>query len=397
MKIPSGAFAILVAIAVRVAADEQSAPLPAERTLVVELLDGDGQPVEGADVGICATISGRSPEFASEDGTQWRYWRHARSDAAGRAKLDDPRGLLRGQGVFARHEARHISAVASVDPGKLAEPLKLTLVPETTIKCQVRCEALEKRGRSILPASAGVEFENKRVLIVSDEAGQFRIQLPPGTYELAFDTRGHQTENVTRPIVVSRQGEAIDLGPIDLPATKIELMVGKVAPMIPDVVAWKNGPPVTLTALRGQVILLDFWGHWCGSCVADMPKMFELHGRYRGQGLAIVGIHDDRSDDEAGRIDTCAKLDEELAEVRRGIWGGRDIPFPVALVVGDGAKNGHGASERPRSSAAASYGIVGFPTQVLIDRRGRVVRSFVGGIMNYDDGIELLEKTLREK
>jgi thiol-disulfide isomerase/thioredoxin len=42
--------------------------------------------------------------------------------------------------------------------------------------------------------------------------------------------------------------------------------------------------------LRGKVVLLDFWGTWCGPCVAGMPELVSLYEKYHSRGFEILGI-----------------------------------------------------------------------------------------------------------
>ncbi|WP_167855679.1 TlpA family protein disulfide reductase [Hymenobacter fodinae] len=49
------------------------------------------------------------------------------------------------------------------------------------------------------------------------------------------------------------------------------------------------GVAVSLARFRGQYVLLDFWGHWCGPCISSMPHLKQLQTQY-AQRLAIVGI-----------------------------------------------------------------------------------------------------------
>jgi thiol-disulfide isomerase/thioredoxin/phage terminase small subunit len=56
-----------------------------------------------------------------------------------------------------------------------------------------------------------------------------------------------------------------------------------------------EGQDLTLDALRGKLVLLDFWATWCGPCMAEAPHMVETNRTYGPQGLQIVGISLDRS------------------------------------------------------------------------------------------------------
>ncbi len=51
---------------------------------------------------------------------------------------------------------------------------------------------------------------------------------------------------------------------------------------------------ISLEALRGKVVLLDFWASWCDPCIDELPTMVELAGSYDHDELAVVGINLDR-------------------------------------------------------------------------------------------------------
>ena len=168
------------------------------------------------------------------------------------------------------------------------------------------------------------------------------------------------------------------------------MLEGEIAPELSGVVAWKNSPPLKLADLKGQVVLLEFFGYWCYPCVSRMPKLFEMHDKYRERGLVVVGVHVDLGDDEKEKVNTAEILDSRLAESRKNLWKGRDIPFPVALVAGTLTPYGEGIQGGASGAAAARYGVMGFPTTVLIDRAGRVVGDFYPS----DESIRHLEKLL---
>lgn len=68
-----------------------------------------------------------------------------------------------------------------------------------------------------------------------------------------------------------------------------------------------SGPrsPISLRGLRGTVVVVDFWGTFCGPCKQSFPKLEGLHARYAERGLRVLGISEDEADDKA-RIPTFA-------------------------------------------------------------------------------------------
>jgi cytochrome c biogenesis protein CcmG, thiol:disulfide interchange protein DsbE len=107
---------------------------------------------------------------------------------------------------------------------------------------------------------------------------------------------------------------------------------------------------VSLQALRGKVVLLDFWATWCAPCVQMLPTLDGLYSEWRGKGVEFVGINSDRTSADA-------------AEVREFLMK-RPSDYPMVADV-----NGE-VGER--------YKVVAFPHLVLVGRDGSIRRSFWG-------------------
>jgi thiol-disulfide isomerase/thioredoxin len=128
-------------------------------------------------------------------------------------------------------------------------------------------------------------------------------------------------------------------------------------------------PALTVTTLAGtldevrpapgRALWLNFWASWCRPCRAEWPQLNQAQRDLAGQGLTLVAIS---VNERAGAVA------QFLAE--------RPAGFAVVL--------------DPHGEAAARYGVIGFPTHVLIDRAG-VVQAVVRGPLDEARARELLD------
>jgi cytochrome c biogenesis protein CcdA/thiol-disulfide isomerase/thioredoxin len=63
------------------------------------------------------------------------------------------------------------------------------------------------------------------------------------------------------------------------------------APDFQKVTQWLNSPPLTLAALRGKVVLIDFWTYSCVNCIRTLPYVKRWYETYKDAGLVVVGVH----------------------------------------------------------------------------------------------------------
>jgi thiol-disulfide isomerase/thioredoxin len=141
-------------------------------------------------------------------------------------------------------------------------------------------------------------------------------------------------------------------------ARQLEIL-GAVAPEI-SVKTWINGEATTIEALRGQVVLLEFWATWCKPCGETFPKLRELDTEYRARGLEIIALTRHYMAYRA----TAATQEEEL-ELMRKVVREHGLRFRV------------GVSEDEHTQEL--YGATGLPMLALIDRRGVVRYAYFGG------------------
>ena len=125
-----------------------------------------------------------------------------------------------------------------------------------------------------------------------------------------------------------------------------KLQEGTEAPdfTLPDI----NGKQLKLSSLRGKYVILDFWGSWCGWCIKGMPEMKKYYDKYKGK-FEILGV--DCNDTEA----------KWKAAVEK-----HQLPWK------------HVRQSKENQSVSDDYGIQGFPTKILIDPKGKIVKIIVG-------------------
>lgn len=120
-----------------------------------------------------------------------------------------------------------------------------------------------------------------------------------------------------------------------------------------------HGRDVTLSQLRGKVVLLEFWATWCPPCRATVPELVALQGKFKGRGFTVLGIS---VDDEDGH------LRAELSEFS----GKFHINYPVLV--------GSEAVER-------DYKVWSIPQSFLIDKNGKIRDSYSGYIDQYESKV----------
>jgi peroxiredoxin len=104
---------------------------------------------------------------------------------------------------------------------------------------------------------------------------------------------------------------------------------------------------LSLSELRGKVVLVNFWASWCRECRPEMPVLQSLNRELAARGLVVVGINA-REDTRA-----VARYAEELG-----------LTFPLVL--------------DPAGKIYDLYGVIGLPTTFVVARDGRAVAFAVG-------------------
>ena len=335
--------------------------------LLVRVVDASGFPVAGARVGGGATASSAGPR------SDWQFFvPRAESDAAGLAELTSVKAIEHKKTLlYVLQERQGFAGFKEVSKDDLGEVVTVTVEPACHVRGKLTSSGMAALKRPIGWTNVYLYRGTERPLSFSSESQEYHFYLPPGTYKLS--AYGTDVETVETQIEVKKGMRDFEVSPVDLPPTKVATLLGRPAPELQRITAWKNGGSVRLADLRGKVVVLDFWGYWCGPCLRAMPALMALHDQFADKGLVVIAVHD-RS------VKSIAEMDERIASARQTQWFGRDLPFLVAL-------DGEGAT-------TAAFGITSFPTTLLIDQKGNVVRRLDNGPGRPDENEAAISKLL---
>jgi len=129
----------------------------------------------------------------------------------------------------------------------------------------------------------------------------------------------------------------------------------------------KDGKPVKLSDYKGKTVVLDFWATWCGPCQMSLPHTTKVAKQYAGKGVTVLAVN------------VWDKPDAFQA------WLPKHPEYSALTFAIDPSK------EDAKGIATGLYGVAGIPTQYIIGKDGRIVKSIVG----YDQGSTALEDALK--
>ncbi len=104
---------------------------------------------------------------------------------------------------------------------------------------------------------------------------------------------------------------------------------------------------------RGEVVLINYWATWCGPCQEETPGLASLARELGPRGLAVVGVSMDTGDR--------TKVRDFVARFQ--------VSYPVVF---------------PEAMSQLGSGMAGLPTTILVDRNGRVAKTYVGAVRRAD-------------
>ena len=124
------------------------------------------------------------------------------------------------------------------------------------------------------------------------------------------------------------------------------------------------GKKVSLSDFRGHPVMVNFWATWCGPCKLEMPWFERLYGKYKPQGLVILGLSQDEGTDKADIASAAKKI---------------GVSYPILL---------------PDEKVAKEYGGVDYlPETFYVDAKGKIVEE-VAGAPSLDEVDADIRKTI---
>lgn len=128
-----------------------------------------------------------------------------------------------------------------------------------------------------------------------------------------------------------------------------------------------DGGEITLSELKGKVVLVNFWTSWCPPCRKEMPAIESVYRSYKDIGLVVIGLNLTAQDSK-----------EEAAAFAQEVG----VTFPIALDLDNSVGN--------------LYRVTALPTSFFIDRKGVIRSVIVGGPMSEAVIQSKVEELLRE-
>ncbi|MBC7984207.1 MAG: redoxin domain-containing protein [Candidatus Obscuribacterales bacterium] len=139
------------------------------------------------------------------------------------------------------------------------------------------------------------------------------------------------------------------------------------APEFVGITRWLNSEPLTMQALKGKVVLVEFWTRDCSNCLRALPHVTQWYNAYKDQGLVVVGVHTPEFSSEYETVNVKATI-EQLG-----------IHFPVA--------------QDNQYATWNAYRNQFWPASYLIDRRGMIVYKHFGE-GRYDETENMIRKLI---
>jgi cytochrome c biogenesis protein CcmG/thiol:disulfide interchange protein DsbE len=125
----------------------------------------------------------------------------------------------------------------------------------------------------------------------------------------------------------------------------------------PDFTIQDSDHSVTLSRLRGKIVVLNFWATWCPPCIEEMPSLVQLQKKLSDKGVTVLGV----------------SVDDDASEYHKFL---KDYGVDFLTVREAGTKTDTGVL----SPVANKYGTFRIPESYILDRKGIIRRKFIGAV-----------------
>jgi cytochrome c biogenesis protein CcmG, thiol:disulfide interchange protein DsbE len=131
------------------------------------------------------------------------------------------------------------------------------------------------------------------------------------------------------------------------PTAAASPLVGRAAPDF--TLAQLDGPAITLSKLRGQVVVVNFWASWCTECQTEQSALDQTWQQFRDSGVVVLGVNF-----------------EDAAGDARDYVHNAGVSYPIV--------------EDTESRTALAFGLRGIPETFIVDKTGRIVDRVIGPV-----------------
>lgn len=110
-----------------------------------------------------------------------------------------------------------------------------------------------------------------------------------------------------------------------------------------------NGNKITLSEMRGKVVMIEFWATWCPPCRQSIPDLNTIFNKYKDRGFVLLAISLDKGSDAQSLIMSFIK----------------EYPMAYTVLLDNG-------------DTGRKYGVSSIPTSFIIDKTGRIANKHIG-------------------
>lgn len=130
-----------------------------------------------------------------------------------------------------------------------------------------------------------------------------------------------------------------------------------------------DGTVMSFADVDGDILIVDFWATWCAPCISEIPHYNAIDRDYRDKGVHLIGL---TVEDEGP---------EAIVEWMKSMDAEYQITYPLVMA---------------NDALIEAFGpVLGFPTTLLIDRDGTIVKRWIGAAGNKSDRLrEMLDKMI---